>query len=232
MQREIGNRADCYLLFQSDTPVDYPVFRVTSADLIDLGYRNLTLPLQAGFKQLPVFVFHRKQSYDYYWFVEYDVRFTGNWELLLTSFETNPVDFLAAHVRTDVQEPEWCWWPSLQHPTQVHRNKLRCLAVVFRISRAAMGCLDDAYVSGWIGHPEVLWPTILYHAGYTIEDFGGEGAFTPAGRVARWYCDSSPNSKGQLYDGTLRFRNPMRVAGTLTDKLYHPVKTADHQEQV
>ena len=61
--------------------------------------------------------YRRFPHYRHYWFVEYDVVYTGNWGHLISSLADDPSDLLASHVRTLADEPDWYWRKSFSTGT-------------------------------------------------------------------------------------------------------------------
>jgi hypothetical protein len=63
---------------------------------------------------LPIFVSEKVQKYDHYWFMEYDIIYTGNWEdIFFTSTQEDTSDLIAEWLESymDSQEPSlWHWW--------------------------------------------------------------------------------------------------------------------------
>jgi hypothetical protein len=49
--------------------------------------------------------FGARPGFDYYWHIEYDVVFTGDWRTLLDAWREDASDLVAAHVRTRGEEP-------------------------------------------------------------------------------------------------------------------------------
>jgi hypothetical protein len=185
---------------------------------------NAHLPLLDFFNAFPHFA--------NYWVVEYDVRYTGDWNRLLRRFGKHSEDFVTCHIRSRNEEPLWCWWASFGHPDYVlgEGDYWRSFNVIYRISTRALRFLDHELRTGWHGHHEVLLVSLLRRAGFRLLDFGGDGAFTPRGLRNRVYRsvhtqDGSLNSS----KGTIRYR-PIRTESEprrLRNKLYHPVKPED-----
>jgi len=171
-------------------------------------------------------------EYDFYWLVEFDVRYTGNWAVFLNSFGTDCHDLITCHIRRAFEEPLWWLWDTLTHPkkTIARTSCLRSFNVIYRISRRALSLIHAAQEDGWRGHPEVLLPTLLHTGGCSLLDFGGDGPYAPAGRKNTAY------TSGGLADGslnpfcTVRFRPSRARAGLRSNKLYHPVKPAAAME--
>lgn len=184
------------------------------------------------FPLLDFYLSHRK--YDYYWFIEFDVRYNGEWGSFLRAWEPYDHDFIASHIRHLRDEPSWYWWDSLTHPTKIicRERYLRSFNVIFRISDRALGHINQELRDGWQGFNEVSFPTLLYNGGYRIMDFGGDGDFTPSGLQNKTYT-----SRG-LRDGllspfcTMRWRPSRDKTGRQKDKLYHSVKPRQMVEPV
>jgi hypothetical protein len=163
-----------------------------------------------------VHFFLKNRGYDYYWLVEYDVRFSGDWLHFFASFDNSNADFLSSCLMRYADDPEWYWWSNLLHPRNSIRleDRLRSFNPIYRISNAALACLHACQREGWTGHFEVLMPTLLYHHGFKLADIGGHGRFVEPGGRGRFYTE------GQ----TFRWRPGFAKAGSEKNKLYHPVK--------
>ncbi|HKJ40818.1 MAG TPA: hypothetical protein VKA27_01945, partial [Sunxiuqinia sp.] len=144
-------------------------------------------------------------DYDYYWCVEDDVRFSGDWRVLFKAFESIDSDFISSYIRTSNQEPHWPWWHALANPYQVidFKDRVKSFNPIYRISKAALSFIHDALLSGWCGHHEILFPTLLFEAGFDVADFGGTGKFVRKGFENKFYFEQI--SKGST-TGTFRWR--------------------------
>jgi hypothetical protein len=211
------------------------VFEVSK--IFDLPYSKITDSPQSfpiGHAHFPVLAFFLEhQDYDYVWFIEYDVRYTDDWNNLFKRFSRYNHDFITSHIRYFNEEPYWGWWTTLHHP---HKNippekKLRSFNVIYRISARALRFLDCVLRDGWRGHHEALLATLLYYYNFNLLDFGGSGSFTLPELYNQTYisCDSV---YGDLNDrtniATLCWRPATLSAGTKKAKLYHPVKPASY----
>jgi hypothetical protein len=176
------------------------------------------------FPVLDFFLSHK--DYDYYWFIEFDVRYTGEWGSFLRSFGSYDHDLITSHIRTFGEEPYWQWWDTLHHPTKaIDRKKyLRSLNVIFRISNEALDYIHQEQQDGWQGFNEVSLPTLLHLGGYRIMDFGGDGTFTPPGLQNKTY--TSHGLKNGLLNPfcTMCWRPSGDKTGRCRDKLYHSIK--------
>nr|MBI1230173.1 DUF3405 domain-containing protein [Cytophagales bacterium] len=206
------------------------VFNFTDEVLSSLNYFPLGFSLIPGSNHFPLLKFYLSHpNYDYYWCIEEDVDFSGDWSALFEEFSSVDADFISCHIRRYQDEPEWPRWSALAHPYFVipQEKRIRSFNPIYRISRGALELLHKALSSKWCGHHEVLIPTLLYESGLSISDFGGMGEFVPYGFENRFYLENTPNPKGILSDGTMRWRPVFEKTGSLENKLYHPVKLND-----
>jgi len=170
--------------------------------------------LLPGCDHFPLFKYYLEHpNYDYYWHIEDDVRFQGNWKYLFYSFINCDADFLSCHIQTYHENPDWYWWSSLKYQNKPVSNEssIRSFNAVRRISNKALAFLHQSMQEGWSGHHEVLMPTLLYNNGFTISDFGGDGSFVPKGHENKFYTHKSMSHL------------PIEM-GDVTNRIYHPIK--------
>lgn len=222
LEQSLQGMADVYFAYhqQGDVlPVSLQnienLFVFTSDVLNELGYTPIEKgKLVPGSNHFPLLKFFKEnQCYDYYWLVEDDVRFSGDWKDFFDSFASSTSDFLSSVIETKAENPTWYWWTSLKTGNEViaEEKLLKSFNPIYRLSSQALVCIDAHLRIGWMGHYEVLLPTLLYNKGFLLEDFGGEGAFVCPENKAKFYNDTS-----------------MRIAPVLPDDrknyLFHPVK--------
>lgn len=222
LEQSLQGKADVYFAYhqQGDVlPVSLQnienLFVFTSDVLNELGYTPIERgKLVPGSNHFPLLKFFKEnQGYDYYWLVEDDVRFSGEWKDFFGSFASCTSDFLSSVIETKAENPNWYWWTSLKTGNEViaEEKLLKSFNPIYRLSRQALACIDAYLIIGWMGHHEVLLPTLLYNEGFLLEDFGGEGTFV------------RPENKAKFYDDT-----SMRIAPVLPDDrknyLFHLVK--------
>jgi len=182
----------------------------------DNFYGNANLPLLYFSCQNP--------EYKFYWVVEYDVRFSGEWKFFIDSFRSTDADLLGTTLCSKEFYPEWFHWDSVEPPeTEDSLEFIRGFFPVVRYSQLACRLLVTAYHDGWRGHFEGLVPTVLYSRGCTIEDIGGDGEFTPVERLKLFYSNSP--GKWSLSPGTFVYRPDVSLQTIVPDTLYHPVKS-------
>jgi hypothetical protein len=202
------------------------LYLFSSESLSKLNYPTIAQSFFPGHVGVPVLQFFRDNpSFDYYWTIEYDVRFSGDWHFFFDFLKDAKQDFLTCHIRAHAEEPDWPYW-SLDHPRKSIplSERLRSFNPIYRVSNRALSFLDQSLRDGWCGHNEVVWPTLLHHHGFKLMDIGGKGRFTPSEMEDNFYTESEPNSGGLLDCGTMRFRPSFWRVGRDKNKLYHPIK--------
>jgi len=225
----IGSSIFLYHHKSNNAPPALPtrnLYLFSDESLSKLNYRMIGPTLVPGHVGFPVLQFFcDNPDFDYYWAIEYDVRFSGDWFFFFDSFREANYDFLACHLRDYVDEPDWPRW-TLDHPRKsiALRERLRCFNPIFRLTNAALSFLHRSLLDGWCGHNEVLFPTLLHRNGFAIADMGGKGRFRPLDLRENFYTESEANSIGLLDSGTMRYRPPFLRVGREKNKLYHPVK--------
>lgn len=194
----------------------------------DFGLRNQVLkpgsPATGNLHFVFFWLLEQFPEADYIWFVEFDVRYSGNWARFFDTFEGNDAALLAAHLRTYADEPDWSWWKRLERsgefPSDIVEQCLIGFFPICRFSRDGLLFLREEIVRDrWVGHYESLCPSLLHKNGYRIEEIGGRSPFTPAERRGRFYLSSTT-----LLRNTHRWRPPLLLWGHFPNHLYHPIK--------
>lgn len=227
LTEESGQR-DVKILFDATectSPIDDKnVYSFTLSEIKRLGFSMLRKGITPGCAHFPLLKFYSEnRTYDHYWVVEYDVRFTGTWNLLFDHFED--ADFISSVVRRHTRNyADWRWW-GLTHPIKSIplADRLASFNPIYRISNAALDFLNEELKRGWEGHNEVVLATLLYHNGFSLRDFGGEGEFVQESDVNRFYVSKRNIWRGH-FTRSIRYRPARRRTGILTNKIYHPVK--------
>lgn len=239
---DCGDRRDVFLL-SDRTQRSLPVVRLpvqrkevvfTQKNLRTLGYpgkQDLHMSgagarsLKLGNAELPVLMFAQAHpQYDYYWVVEYDVRFSGSWNFFFAACAASSADLLATAISGFDDNPDWSHWPSMKLPAPdiPHSRWLRGFFPVYRLSRQAVACINSGYQAGAQGHMESLFPTLVHHGGLIVEDIGGAGEFVPKGHQNRFYTNNPKDNS--FSPGTFVYRPVMTAAGSQPNMLWHPVK--------
>ena len=165
-------------------------------------------------------------DFEHYWVVEYDVRYTGEWNRFFARFDRIAGDLLTTHIRTYAEEPGWNWWVTFGHPDRKVpvSECIRSFNVIYRMGARALRFLDRELRTCWYGHYELLLSTLLHRGGFTLVDLGGNGPFSLPGLRNRAYTSTSTSDGAFLRPGTIRYRPVGEKPGVIRNKLYHPVK--------
>jgi len=184
-----------------------------------------------GENDLPVLAFYRERpDYDFYWVVEYDVRYTGAWGTFFSELRSSKADILGTAIQDYLEHPRWWWWNTLVDAPTGALERVRSFLPFCRLSNAALSAIDRWYREGGAGHYEMTWPSICKTKGLRVEDIGGWGRYTPEHRRGRHYANT-PLKPG-LSPGTFVFRPPFKDDSLGTEALkyggkpmlWHPIK--------
>lgn len=195
--------------------------------LDELDYEPIAetiIPGSNHFATLQFFLDNPK--FKYYWVIEYDVVYNGNWTDFFQNFMNLEVDFISSHIERFPDKPFWYWWDTLHlNDIVVHNHQLiKSFNPIYRISNNAL-CFLNNLLKGrkcW-GHHEVLIPTVLKYGGFKILDFGGSGEFVLPQHEEKFYLMPS-----QYTNGTMRHMPQIEESEMLIkNKLLHPVKATN-----
>jgi hypothetical protein len=203
------------------------------ADLAALPYprkiadTNWSAP--GGDNDLPILAFYgERPGYDYYWIVEYDVRFTGQWGKLFDRLRSSNADLLSTTIQDHAENPAWSWWHMLVNTPSGELERVRAFNPFCRLSNRALAAVDAWYREGGSGHYELIWSSVCKTRNFLIEDLGGEGRYTPERWRRRHYANTPRELT--LAPGTFVFRPGFTEEGIRTHgakygpMLWHPVK--------
>lgn len=185
--------------------------------------------LNPGNTDLIMLAFIREHpDFDYYWGIEYDVHFVGNWSTLMERFRDSPADLLTTtiyrHSRTPMRNLRTPPFKSPKGQEYSREKLLKCFLPIYRLSRRGAAVIHEAYCDGCGGHYEVTWATILEHSGLALEDFGGDGSWVRPENRNRFYFNTP--STPSLSPGTFVYRWVFEAVPSRTNTLWHPVKPA------
>lgn len=220
---------DAILLYHQQPGAAQPLgysssFVITNDDIIGLRFAMMQKAIVPGHLAFLTLLFARANpNYDYYWTVEQDVRFTGDWQKFFANTNRSEADLLTAHLRVFADEPDWRWWHSFREPQMpiARENRIRSFNPIYRLSNRALKFLDSSYQNGCEGHSEVLVPTMLKYNGFMTEDFN---SLCKRFSTKRHYTSITLKSGTLRYGGTFRTRPVRGRAGWRRNMLYHPVK--------
>jgi hypothetical protein len=169
-KKSVKNICDVIFLFNKEEnnisiPKEITPYFFDVESLNNLCYEPIHETIIPGSNHFVVLQFFKDHpTYDYYWNVEYDVIFTGEWNYLFSSFNHIEADFLSSHIERFLDFPSWYWWSSF-HFDEVDlplSQMIKSFNPIYRISNKALAFLDNVLKGGknW-GHHEVFIPTVL-----------------------------------------------------------------------
>lgn len=161
-------------------------------------------------------------EYDRYWYIEYDVVYTGAWTDIFEA-PTSSADVIGTTLHPFDHNPDWYWWPYFDPPPDVDQSAWRRgFFPVAGLSPNALSALDEGYKVGWSGHTEAVVPTLAHWRDLELEDLGGNGPYVKDGNRERFYTNTPEN--GSLAPGTFIYRPPRSRPGSRSQTLWHPIK--------
>lgn len=191
-----------------------------------LGYTGVTRTLQGSLN----FVMQRfgldHPEYDFYWIVEYDVVFTGNWHTLFAEIDTLDADLVSTHIeRYNATNWNWYWWhPAVWVGHCIPKEQcVKSFNPIYRLSARGLQFMDTFLKASNCGHYEMLMPTVLCNYGYTLLDIGGYGEFTPPEYINRYYVSDTGTNNGTMRYRPFYDRMYIEHIGT-ENRLFHPLK--------
>ena len=222
---------DTFLLFHNedniviDIPGDVNCVTFNLDKLNDLGYEAICETLIPGSCHFALLWFYNNYpDYRFYWNIEDDVDFSGDWKILFDEFFNCDSDFLSTHINEYRDSPNWFWWNTLKCNDSIPLEKrIRSFNPIYRISEKALCFLDVFLKDLNMGHHEVLIPTALFHNNFSINDFGGDGKYVLENHTNKFYL---PDSSNLIQGGTMRYRPvfPLSILDQIKNKLIHPIK--------
>lgn len=233
---ELSDRYDIFWVFQGDNGADgsrlerekIVPFVFTLEQLNSLDYSPIYERLYGSEHFIAELFYHTHPEYDYFWIMEYDVIFTGNWNIFFDAFYDNNADMLSSHISLRNSENwNWCWWSTLTFDEEDHvegTSWVKSFNPIYRISKKALAFLDIFLKKeNNKGFYEVIIASALYNNGFRLEDFGGTGSFVAEGNRNRFYVQGTG-----INHGTMRWRpdfsaEEIKALGT-RNKLFHPLK--------
>lgn len=237
LKKEITDDYDLYWVFQTDNGIssDFLIdnnikyFHFDLEKLNELNYSPIFEYLYGSEHFIIEYFTKKHPEYNYYWIIEYDVIFNGNWRFFFSLFEDNNADFISSHIeiREDGINTDWMWWNTLSFAKDYEINKskwVKSFNPIYRISKQALDFLD-IYLKkdGNEGFYEVIMATPLYNNGFQLMDFGGTGRFVPCNFKNKIYLQGIGVNNGTMRPGP-DFSVEEIKSLNLKNKLFHPLK--------
>ena len=98
-----------------------------------------------------------RPEYNYYWIIEYDVRFSGLWPALFADLSSSGADLLCTTMQTWAEHPNWAHWSTLNSGAEAVplERRVKGFMPFCRLSHVLLAACDARYRKG-SGHPEVI----------------------------------------------------------------------------
>lgn len=162
LYEETKDFATLYVGFQADKvritlPDGIRSFPFTVKELNRLGYRSWGCTLMDGNFHFVMLDFYLKHTgCDYYWLIEYDVRFNGDWKNYFEFFADKDDDFISAHIGDFSGDTRWTRWKEIElvNIKLNHKMLLRSFNPICRISNRALALGHERCKLGDRGHYE------------------------------------------------------------------------------
>lgn len=231
LRTEVGDSYDVYVVFQADkvhmdSQNNARLHAFTLNELNRIGYKPWGCTIMDGNFHFVLLDFYRRHpNYDYYWLVEYDVRFNGSWQIFFSFFTDRDEDFLSAHIETQEDNPNWMRWHEIEL-MNIPLDKvlmLKSFNPICRFSNRAFSLLHNRCMLGDRGHNELLMPTLFNYFQLKIADFGGTGRYTYKEHPNLFYVydkddDAEDKCTHRCYPAHLE------LAMKYSNMIYHPIK--------
>lgn len=223
--------ASLYVVYQADKvkldlPSNVKRHAFTTSKLNRLGYRSWGCTIMDGNFHFILLDFYRQHpEYDYYWLIEYDVRFNGNWKTFFSFFQDKVEDFISAHIETKDENPDWMRWHEIELKNIPLNNAimLKSFNPICRFSNRAFALLHSRCLLGDRGHNELLMPTLFRYFKLKIADFGGIGQYTYSDQPNLFYVYDTED--GAADKCTHRcFPQHHESMMKCPNMIYHPIK--------
>ena len=162
LKSEVEN-ADLYVMYQADACKgqfgnDIQTYPFTIDSLDALNYNPIAETIIPGSSHFSVLQFFRDHpEYEFYWNVEYDVCFNGDWNMFFSVYEGIGDDFIASHIQTYEENPGWDHWDMMELENLVidKHDFIKSFNPIYRISNRALLFLDGFLLD--FRHRSVCW---------------------------------------------------------------------------
>ena len=231
LRAEAEDFASVYVVYQADKvklslPEDVKRHAFTIDMLNKQGYTSWGCTIMDGNFHFVLLDFYRHHpEYDYYWLIEYAVRFNGNWRTFFLFFQDKDEDFWTAHVESKDENPNWMRWHEIELKNIPLDDSilLRSFNPICRFSNRAFALLQSRCLLGDRGHNELLMPTLFRYFKLKIADFGGTGHYTHKEHPNLFYVyDETDSENDKCTHRCLPRHNESLMK--IPNMIYHPIK--------
>jgi hypothetical protein len=161
--------------------------------------------------EYPVMLFYlQNREFDYYYSIEYDVSFNGDWSDFFKACEDSTADFLACNLRdkatNDIAIENY--WDLINFECE-EEQKFAAFGAIQRYSNEMLRIYDKFLRNGLFGYYEITMPTIAKIANLEVKDFLEVDKLYHIGTMG---CMVHPYIENML------------MSGKYENCLFHPVK--------
>lgn len=165
-------------------------------------------------------------GYAFYWGIEYDVHYQGEWGFLFRRFEASKADLLGTMLDKASKTPKKILMPPFRdadgNPPE-YSDAVVGFYPLHRLSNRMLRTIDACYRQGWNGHYEFTWGTMAKRHGMEIEDIGGSGPYVKSHNRNVFYFNTI--GRWDMSPGTFVFRPAFTTMPPKRENtLWHPVK--------
>lgn len=160
-----------------------------------------------------VLFYDKYPNYKYYWSVEYDVKFKGDWDDFFSIYNNSKIDYLGVDIQeTKIDDTKGYW--GLFDFDVPYKKRLRCFGTIQRLSNRLLKAVSDELKQGRHTYFEQLFPSVAKHYNYSVKDLN-EIAVNKTGQ--------------QIYTGStmtyedITLNQYVHLANS-KNKLFHPVR--------
>jgi len=221
LRRAVGQEGSLYWVCQGDSarrrlaPLPIETFPVTDELLSTWRPAMNGNGLVPGNCHIPAVAFARQNPHEHYWFVEYDVRYTGSWNTVFEMGRPSDADLIAALVESPFRDPTWYHWETIDLP---YADVARSFNPICRASHRLLEEVTKVITGDHWAHNEALLASACRHHGWPMADLND---LARAHREAPLYTPA-PDEHAT---GTLSYRPAQStVWGAERQRLHHPVK--------
>ncbi|MCS3697036.1 hypothetical protein [Salinibacter ruber] len=175
IKKELNKSQKLYWIYQGEnTPL---LLEYGNINLIKFGKKEMKKwhKIMNGRGIVPgnghVFLLQAKEEInsEYFWFIEYDVRYKGRWGNILRHFNNSEDDFLSSFLEMPFEKEEWEHWATINLP---YKKYARSFNPLYRVSRNLLDRVENILESGYWAHNEALLASTCYNEKFNSGELG------------------------------------------------------------
>ena len=143
-------------------------------------------------------------DYDYYWSLDCDLWFNGNWQDFFKLYENDSADFLGTALRELKSDSKKPYLNNFNFDVP-YKRRMASYGCCQRFSNSLLQWVDREYKQGNFTFFEQMFPSVCIEFGGTAKDLNSQGRFTYAtntvynSKVSQYYMKNTANSKNKLF---------------------------------